>query len=156
MDRMDRRFDRLEADLGPIKGAHARDSAIRNSFTIARKMNLNRVRNLTDEDLFYLVNVPDGPALGEAEAESFCRADLVMETTDSNQETCYLVMEVSFTADQRDTNRAIRNAEIITRFTGKSAYPAIAAIRLDDRIQNQVDSGQVFWYELDASELEAE
>lgn len=58
-------------------------------------------------------------------------------------------MEVYYTADGRDTGRAIRNAGYLTRFTGDPARPAVASIRNDREIQNLIDNGQVYWYELE-------
>ena len=112
-----------------------------------------------------------------------------MEVTDGDGETCYVAVEISFTAKRseelpqgrpdhgghgrrrgdllrgcgdivhangRDTTRAVRNAEFLTRFTGKRSQAAVAGLRRDDRIEDSIESGEVFWYQLDRSDLEAE
>ncbi len=66
----------------------------------------------------------------------FRRADLVVEAVDSDGATCYIAVEVSYTADDRDTKRATRHAEYITRFTGVPAYAAIASVYIDNRIKD--------------------
>ena len=66
---------------------------------------------------------------------TFRRADLVFEAANSDGETHYVAVEISYTADNRDTERATRHAEYITRFTGVPAYAAIASIHIDNRIE---------------------
>ena len=51
-----------------------------------------------------------------------------------------MAMGISCTADQRDCERAIWNAEIITRFTGKPAQATTASVRND---RGAVESGAV-------------
>ena len=79
---------------------------------------------------------------------SFRRADLVIEATDGS-DTHYIAMEVSFTATQRDRDRAVRNARLITRFTGKPAHPAIASVRNEREVTEAVESGTVYWHPLE-------
>lgn len=58
-------------------------------------------------------------------------------------------MEASYTVNGRDTDRALRNAEILTRLTGKPAQAVVAGYRLDDRVRARVESGKVYWRELE-------
>ena len=67
---------------------------------------------------------------------TFRRADLVIEAATSDGETHYVAVEISYTADNRDTERATRHAEYITRFTGIPAYAAIASVHIDNRIED--------------------
>ena len=69
---------------------------------------------------------------------AFRRADLMIEAADSDGETYYVAVEVSYTADNRDTERATRHAEYITRFTGIPAYAAIASVHIDNRIEDDL------------------
>ena len=59
------------------------------------------------------------------------------------------LMEVSFTADLRDCNRAIRNARLIESFTRKPAQAAIASVRNDRQVTEVVESGDVYWHQLE-------
>ena len=79
---------------------------------------------------------------------SFRNADLVTLATDG-ADTRYIAMEVSFTADRRDCDRAVRNAGLITRFTGKAAQATVASVRNDRDATETVESGAVCWHPLE-------
>ena len=158
-----KRLDTLESDvkglrddMGILKGAHARNVAIEDAAAIARGLGLRRTRTLSRDEVWDLTEAADTSAIATNDLRSFRRADLMMEATDRAGEPCYIAVEISFTANGRDTTRAVRNAEFLTRFTGKPAYAVIAGLRLDNRIQPTIDSGAVFWHQLDPTDLEAE
>jgi len=150
------RVKSIQDDLGPLKGSHARDAAIREASIIAEDMGFQRTKTLTQDDLGALLARADTSGIPSNELRSFRRADLIIEATDSNGATCYIAVEISFTVNGRDTTRAHRNAAFLTKFTGDRSYPAVAGLRRDDRIHSLIDSGEVFWYQLDAEVLEAE
>ena len=149
MARTDQRFGRLEGDISEMKNTHAVSKTAREAPGIAREMGFNLVRTLTYDDLLEMHLAADTTGIDTPSLRSFRRADLVIEAADENGATHYIAMEISYTADQRDTGRAIRNADFLTRFTGHPSHAAIASIRNDRQIQSVIDSGQVFWYELD-------
>ena len=150
------RVKSIQDDLGPLKGSHARDAALREASIIAEDMGFQRVKTLTQDDLGALLARADTSGIPTNELRSFRRADLIIEATDSNRATCYIAVEISFTVNGRDTTRALRNAAFLTKFTGDRSYPAVAGLRRDDRIHDLIDSGEVFWYQLDPEVLEAE
>ena len=80
---------------------------------------------------------------------SFHRADVIVEASDRGGELCYVAVEVSYTVNGTDSSRAIRNAGLLTRFTGCRSYAVVAGLRRDDRIQDRVDAGEVFWCDTD-------
>ena len=135
---------------------HARDAALRETPFIANEMGFRWVKDLTAFDLWGLIDNADTSGIPTNELRSFRRADLIIEATDEDGNPCYIAVEISFTANGRDTSRALRNAGFLTRFTGKHVYSAVAGLRRDDRIQGLVESGEVFWYQLDPEVLEAE
>ena len=155
-DRIDSVLERIQTDLGYMRGAHARNAAMENASAIARSMGLQRVRTLNRDELWEMTDQADTSGLGAGELDSFHRADLVMETVSAAGVSCYVAVEVSFTVNGRDTTRAVRNAELLTSFTGRPAYAAVAGLRTDNRVRAMLDSGSVFWYEIDASDLQAE
>ena len=155
-DAVDRRFDRLESDIGPIKAAHARNAAVREADLIAEESGLAFIRTLSDAEIRDLVQSSDTAGISVNDLRSFRLADLILEAHDSSGESCYLAAEISFTANGRDTARAIRNAGLLTRFTGRPAYAAVAGLRHDDRIRDRIEAGQVAWYQLDAHALEVD
>ena len=156
MDRMERRLDRLTDDVGMLKGAYARDVALREADVIAEDMGLTMVRVLSRDDLRALIpsqGVADIPA---SHLRSFRLADLVMEATNPDGETSFVAVEISFTVNGRDTERAVRNAGFLSRFTGRPARAAVAGARLDERIRDRLESEGVFWYELSPESLDVE
>ena len=138
------RFNRLEGDIGTLKGDYAMAKTKEDAPNIAEDMGLQFVRLLTIGDLSGMA----GSDLPRDVHRSFRNADLVIEATDG-VDTCYIAMEVSFTADGRDCERAIRNAALITRFTGKPAQAAIASMRNDQEATQSIESGAVYWHTLD-------
>ena len=141
---IDARFDRIEGDMGTLKGDFARTRAIQDAQGVASDMGLAFVRTLSATDLSDM----SGNALPRDIGRSFRNADLVIEATDG-ADTRYIAMEVSFTADRRDCDRATRNAGLITRFTGKPAQPTIASVRNDRDAAEAVESGAVYWHPLE-------
>ena len=151
-----KRFNRLEADMGQIKGILARNAALEDAALIAREMGLRRLKTLSQEELWDLVDAADTSDIATDELRSFRRADLVMEAIDRAEATCYVAVEISFTVNGRDTTRAIRNAGFLTRFTQRRAHAAVAGLYRDHRIRNVIESGDVFWHEMDPGVLESE
>ena len=138
----------IRDDLGDLKGFRARDETIRQADGIAIVMGFQMVRTLSYGDLVSMTTTADISGIAEGDILSFRRADLVIEATDANGETRYIAMEISYTADARDTRRAIRNARLLSRFTGRPAHAAIASIQNVNEIQDTIDSGQVYWHKL--------
>ena len=138
------RMDRIEGDTGTLKGDFARTRAIQDAQGVASDMGLAFVRTLSATDLSDM----SGNALPRDIGRSFRNADLVIEATDG-ADTRYIAMEVSFTADRRDCDRATRNAGLITRFTGKPAQATIASVRNDRDAAEAVESGAVYWHPLE-------
>ncbi len=162
-DKVDQRFDKVEGDISglrddiaPLKGAHVRSAAVREAGLIAEDMGFTFVRTLTSEQVRILSRSESTTDISAGDLRSFRRADLIMEVTDGEGETCYVAVEISFTANGRDTTRAVRNAGFLTSFTGKRSVAAVAGLRRDDRIDESIESGEVFWHQLDPSDLEAE
>ena len=146
----------LRNDVAPLKAAHARNAAIEDATGIARSFGLRRIRTLTQDDLWDLTDSIHASDVPSNELESFRRADLIMEATDETGKPCYIAVEISFTVNGRDTDRAIRNAGFLTKWTGRPARAVVAGFRRDNRIQSRIESGDVSWHQLDAEDLEVE
>ena len=114
------------------------------------------VQKLSPEQIGTLIESQSTADIPAGDLRSFRRADMIMEVTDGEGETCYVAVEISFTANGRDTTRAVRNAGFLSKFTGKRSVAAVAGLRRDDRIDEVIESGEVFWHQLDPSDLEAE
>ena len=149
-------IQKLRDDIAPLKAAHARNAAIDDAIAIASDLGLRRTKNLTRDEVWELTESVDTSGIPTNELRSFRRADLIVEATDKNDEVCYVAVEISFTANGRDTIRAIRNAEFLNRFTGRRSYAAVAGLSRDNRVYEVFESGKVFWYQLDPDHLEVE
>ena len=162
-DRMDQRLGRVEArldrvidDLGPLKGAHAGNVAVKEASLIALDLGLRYRKSLTSMELVSLSDAVDTTDVAANELRSFHRADVIVEAADREGERCYVAVEASYTVNGRGTARAIRNAGLLSRFTGRRSYAVVAGLRRDDRIQDRVDAGEVLWYQLTPEAMQAD
>ena len=147
--------EQLRIDIGPLKAAHVRNETIMEAPLIAQDMGFKLVRILELQERMELTDGQDLSGISRGDLRSFHRADLVMRVTDPQGQEAYIAVEMSYTADDRDTTRAVRNAEYLERFTGRPARAAIAGLRRDRRIED-IEPDEVFWYELPESMLEVE
>ena len=142
-------------DLGMLKGLAIESAVFRLADDVAIELGMRRVNSLSVNQLVDMAESTDttgmfdSPQSRRDNLRSFRRADLIMEARDPDSETCYIAVEASYTVNGRDTRRALRNAEYLERFTQKKAYAVVAGVRLDDRIREDVESGRVFWYEIE-------
>ena len=155
-DRADLRMDRLENDIGVLRGAHARNSAVEYADEIAGDLGLEMVRVLRGAEIRALARSKGTKDIPANDLRSFGAADLIIEARDGKDETCYVAVEVSFTANGRDTRRAIRNAGYMARFTGKRTYSVVTGLRKDEVIQKAIASGDVYWYQLSPEALDVD
>ena len=149
--RLIQRMDRLESDSSNMKGEYARLKAVEDARGMAEDMGLEYIRTLSKDDLAQIA----GKALSREsllerrdQFRSFRRADLIIETKDGAA-TKYVAIEISFTADHRETDRAARNAELLTEFTGAPAVPAVASARNDKYVERTVELGNIYWHPLE-------
>ena len=154
--RLERAVEAIRHDIAPLKAAHARNSALRVSYRICEDLGLDEVRILPRDELRAMMRRTDTAAIPRSQRHSFIEADAIIEAVDDAGETHYVALEASFTADERDTSRAIRNAGYLTQFTGRPAHAVIAAIRIDNRIAGDITAGTVRWCRLDENDLEIE
>ena len=163
-EQIDRRFDRVESsiqgirdDLSPLKGAHARNVALVQSDLIAEDMGLAEIRLLAAAEIREMArSLRASGTISRSDYVSFRLADMVIETEDSNSDRVYIAVEVSYTVNGRDTRRALRNAEFLSRITGLPSRAAVSGLHKDDRVQSLIDSREIHWHQLDRSLLEAE
>ena len=145
--RIESRMDRQEHDASTLKGAYASSVAVRSAETLPVDMGLEYVRTLSENDLARMIRAAN-PDLPLNEARSFRRADMVVEARDASGPV-YIAMEASYTADLRDSDRALRNARLLTEFTGHRAIPVVASVRNVNEVSVLVESGDIYWYELE-------
>ena len=154
----EQRHKEIRDDIGMLKGYVTEAAVIRYADDVAIELGLRRVSTLSVNQLMDMIESADttgmfdSPQSRRDNLRSFRRADLIMEARypkEPNGETCYIAVESSYTVNGRDTRRALRNAEYLERFTQKKAHAVVAGVHLDERIREDVDSGRVFWYEIE-------
>ena len=162
-DRVEARQDRTEEllgklidNVGNLKGAHAKSVAKEEADIIANSLGLRLTRLLTGQEVGELALGRDAADIPRNELLSFRRADIVMEAADADGAPCYVAVEVSYTVNGRDTTRAVRNADMLTRFTGKPARAVVAGLQIDDRVRSDVESGAIFWHEMVEDAVQAD
>ena len=146
----------VRRDIAVLRGSHAKNATLSGATTIARSMGLRRTRILSEDDLWDLTDSADTSDIHANVLDSFRRADLVMEATDTEGEVCYIATEVSFTVHQIDISRAIRNSRFLTRFTGRQAFAVVAGEYAHEDIQDVLNTGGVFWHQLKRSDLDVD
>ena len=147
---------RIDRGLGELRGAFARRVAMDDAEVIAAEMGLVWRRNLRRLELRNMAASPAADVFPVNDRRSFRLADLVMEAEDDAGQLHYIAVEVSYTADERDTSRARRNARYLTHFTGAPAHAAIVAVHIDDRIRSLIDGEELFWYQFDSRAIAGE
>ncbi|MYC32840.1 MAG: hypothetical protein F4X64_06650 [Chloroflexi bacterium] len=155
--RIETNIARIETNIGVLKGNVARRVLRDHHETILDLLQLDFVDILQRSDLTRLVR--DSGMANEIEfgqRRSFYAADMVLAGTDAAGDTHYVAAEASFTADSRDTDRAIRNAAFLTRFTGQPSHSVVASVFNDHEVQELVNAGAIHWFRLDEREFDAD
>ena len=144
---------RLERDLGELKGDPALRATRVFTYDIADDMGHRIIRDLSRAETRAMSREQALPHMPRSSLRSFAVADAIIEVTTQDGGTGYIAVEASYTADERDTYRAIRNAHYLRRMTGNPAWAAVSALRVDDRIQHLIDCGAVHWHRLQPEDL---
>ena len=154
LDALIRRMDRLEQDMSVLRNGYVLKTAREQSAIVAYELGYEKVKTLSAGDLIAIARSADTGGIPVNDLRSFRRADLVMEAVRRDTgEGCYIAVEISYTVNGRDTSRAIRNAGFLRRFTGKDALAAVAGVRKDARVDEDIAANGVAWYELDEEDL---
>ena len=77
--------------------------------------------------------------------ETFLEPDIVaavhdLMADDDAEPAFYIVVEASYTGEAEDIDKAIDHAKIVHAVTGLDAYPIVAAVRLDDKMEPEMRS----------------
>ena len=147
-ERVERRLAAMHNDIAEVKGGHARTETLRRAEAIASALRFSYERMLSAGELQDMVRENPDRGIPANELDSFSKADLVIKAKDGDLLTNYIAVEISYTADQRDIDRAKRNAEFLTKFTGRPAHAVVASVRNDSVVSNLVSVGYVNWYSI--------
>ena len=155
-ERIETSLRRIDNSIGELKGNTARYVVAAHFGEIPELLDLEFQDSLSREQLRQLIG-PVGRNISSAgEWQSFIRADLVLITTNPDGETYYIAVEASYTADERDTTRARRNAELLRSLTGHPCHAVIASVHNVQEIEAELRRSEVYWYQLDPADFTPE
>ena len=154
-ERLIDRLDRITNDSAQFKGWLAQLAAANHAPGIALDMGMEYVGMMSRAELARLARDAAGSDIPTSELRSFREADVVIEA-ELDGETRYIAVEASYTADRRDTDRALRNAAFLTRFTGIAAHAAVVSVRNDRDLDPLIVPGNVYWHPIPDSYMEPE
>ena len=140
---------RLIDEIGAIKGTFTYNIAYDEMRTMLEDMGFEHRHTLTRDEVRQLVSSSDRTGLPIPDLRSFRRADFIVEVANESGQIGYVVAEASFTVDERDVTRAVRNAEYMTRFTGLPGWSAVMGVHRVNDVADAINSGQVYWFEID-------
>ena len=136
-----------DSHSGLIAYLTAREAAERRYPFIAFEMGLEPRRLLGIADVWRLTMQDAAGEYDDSQLDSF--RECMMIAADSPTEgECYVVAEVWGTTCYGDVGQAVENARMATRFTGRPAYPAVAAFRRADVSRSHFASSGVHWHRL--------
>jgi hypothetical protein len=151
--RVEKRLQGIADDIGMLKGnvevRATRDNAER---IVEQVLDLHPHSILSRSELIAMLR-PKASEIERTWRHSFYRADLVMRCEANDGTVHYMAAEASYTADRRDSDRALRNAGLLTRCTNAPAHAVVASVRNDHEVQALVDAGKVHWFQLTNRDL---
>ncbi len=148
------RLQRITDDLGDLKGHVAGRIAREMADDIAEQLGYEIAQQLNGNDLRAMLRGSTANDIPAGVRRSFYVADLVAKVQDQDGNLLFMAVEASYTADERDTRRAVRNAELISRFTGMTAVPVVASLENDRAVQQLVEDGHVQWFQFQSRDLQ--
>ena len=136
-DRADTDIKEIKTDMSDIKGQLVPLHARRMVGRIADVTQSRRPRWMENTDIIDISDDADTSDVPPNELESFRAIDLalraVAKNVPGNQEQ-YIVIECTGTITRNDVTRAARNAEYMTRFTGKPAQAVVIGYSIPDAV----------------------
>ena len=153
-DRFEARMDRIEGDISVVKGGHARSRGVDAAPAIADDLGLEYIRTLPRAELVAIARALTDADITAGDRRSFRDADLIIEAA-SGAEAVYVAVEMSYTANRRDSDRAERNTRYLAQYTGGPAHASVASVRNDHELQSLIDAGDIHWHQLAERDLQA-
>lgn len=145
----------ISNDLGDVKGAYARNEVLRETSLIASDMGYRFFKNLSRNRIKEIAEKAVG--FDPDELKSFRRADVIMEADKLDRGgRHFIAVEVSYTVEENDVRKAIRNAEYLRKLTDRDAVAAVAGVAIVSAAMKRVDAGDVYWYEVPARDIKPE
>ena len=137
------RFERMERDLGDIKGYYAESRPGHTMAAICDELGFEEIRTVTPAELLPIAR---RLSLSPSQRRSFRAADLVFIAQDAAGNQTWFAVEISWTVGQRDIDRARRNAELLSQDLGRPAQAVVVGQRYD----NELDWSGAAWVSLES------
>ena len=153
MERTEARMIRIESDISVTKGGHVRTLLGDLLPDLAETLGFDLIGPMPRQEIIQTARRISNAT--PRELSSFRQADLVVQVA-RGQETTHLAIEASWTADQRDSDRAVRNARFLAEATGLPAIPVIASVRNTREVTGLIQAGALRWYQLEERDVQAE
>ncbi len=151
---IDNKLGGIRDDLSVMKGAHARTETLRDSSLLADRLGYQLISPVQREVLIGFGNLAKDQGRCEGDVESFKRIDAVLLVQDSSGNPHYLVVEASYTVQEGDVERVIRNAQYLEDHTGIKSVPVVAGKQgMVDALELAAENG-VEWYQLTNRDLQ--
>jgi hypothetical protein len=130
-DLVDKRLDRLESDVGDLKGDSYERRVRERAPSLLNRVagGMRRIRVLDTAGLAdTLDDAVDSGSINADERDDLLRADCVARAVSrETAETVYLVVEAPVSLANDDMKRAARRAELASRALGATAIPVVVA-----------------------------
>ena len=137
---------RLTDDVGQLKGFHVRAVALQRTASFARRLGLTEFHVLSHEETGDLAGRLAEHNIDENDRQSFAAADLIIEAHGDGRTKHYIAVEISYTANQDDVRRAVRNARYLQLLTGNDTHAAVVGCERTADVDNAVATGAVNWH----------
>ena len=144
----------LKNDVGMLKGLSAFAPTERRYGLIALELGLEPEDLLTPLEIARLSMNDAARDIDQSALQSFRDSDLIVRARDPDVQLCYIAVEVSYTVDHSDIDRAIAHAELITRLAGAPAFPVVSGVRAAAVAETRLDSDAIHWHQLPRKTLD--
>ncbi len=138
----------LKLDVAELKGSDTLRAAERRYGIVAIEMGLEPRRLLAPDDIFRLAMHEAASEFSPDDLESFRNCDLVIVAESPTEGECYITVQVSRTVDHSDISRAITHSQMVSRFTGRPGYAAVAGMERAGVTERRLASGAVHWHRI--------
>ena len=156
VDGLTAKVDGLTTDIAEVKGGHARSSVLRNAALVVDSMDCRLISEVPRGVILGFARIAADSGEPKNDVESFRNADMVMYVSDAQDHPRYIAIEASFTVDDRDVRRAVRNAGYLQKYTGLPADAVVAGVDVLQDAQTRIDQGEVRLYQIQRRELQPE
>ena len=119
----------IKHPITSLRYQYAQEELRAYALAVAFDLGYSMMRTLSYGDLLELHLAADNAGISTSDLNRFRRMDLALAVADGNGESLYLAVEIAFRAEQSGIERALTNARLLARFTGRPAKAVIAVGR---------------------------